>query len=279
MSTPLLRTSISFEIPGRTTHAPMVRASIGGVSTRLIVDTGCTDHGLTMALVREIGLPAEPGEAGTDAAGASVESWALGDLPVTIGEVTLPLERFVAFEGPPPFEGWGIGGFLSPQHLHPSANVILDLAGDELTIVEGEPTEIGAELSARHPDLRPLWLDRERGDTTVLVRAAIEPCAPVATMLDSGGKATEFAEPAVPGLATGELVGGGRGVSGAQSQGSMVADRVLVAGDARIPVPRLFVRPPFNAACEGLVGMDLMRGTVLMVGADLDRRVLWLVPR
>jgi hypothetical protein len=59
----------------------------------------------------------------------------------------------------------------------------------------------------------------------------------------------------------------------------MVADRVLVAGEARIPVPRLFVRPPFNAACEGLVGMDLMRGTVLMVGADLDRRVLWLVPR
>lgn len=275
----LLRSPITFEVPERTVHSPMVRARIRGVATKLIVDTGSTDHLLTMALVREAGLPAEPGEEGTDAAGASVESWAVGDLPVTIGEVTLPLEHLVAFEGPEPWAGWGIGGVLSPQHLHPGANVVLDLAADELTIVDGEPADAGAELIGRHPELRPLWLDREAGDTTVLIRAAIEPFEPVATMLDSGGKATEFAEPAVPGLATGELVGGARGVSGTQSQGSVVADQVLRVGEARLPMERLFVRPPFNAACEGLVGMDLLRGTVLMVGADLDRRVLWLVPR
>lgn len=278
MSTQLLRAPITFQIRGGITHAPMVHASVNGVATKLIVDTGTTDHGLTMALVREAGLPAQPGEQGTDAAGASVESWAVGDLPVTIGDVTLPLERLVAFEGPPPFEAWGIGGFLSPQHLHPMANTVLDMANDELTLLEGDPAEIGAELIGRHSDLQPLWLDREPGDTTVLIRAAIEPFPVVVTMLDSGGKATEFAEPAVPGLATGELVGGGRGVSGTQSHGRLAAEQVLVAGDARIRVPQLFVRAPFNDACEGLVGMDVLRGTVLMVGADLGRHVLWLVP-
>lgn len=279
MSTPLLRTPITFEVPGRTVHSPMVHATVNGVVTKLIVDTGSTDHLLTMALVREAGLQAEPGEEGTDAAGASVESWAVGDLPVTIGEVTLPLENVMAFEGPEPWEGWGIGGVLSPQHLHPTANAVLDLAGDELTIVEGEPADVGAELIGRHPALRPLWLDRDTGDTTVLIRATIEPFEPVVTMLDSGGKATEFSEQAVPGLATGERVGGSRGVSGTQSHGSLIAGQVLSVGDARLPLERLFIRPPFNAACEGLVGMDVLRGTVLMVGAHLDRRVLWLIPR
>lgn len=278
MSSILLRSPITFEVPGAVVHAPMVHASIGGIATKLILDTGCTDHILTMELVGRAGLAAEPGEEGTDAAGASVESWALGSLPVTIGEVTLPLESVVAFHGPAPFEGWGIGGFLSPQHLHPSATTILDFAGSELTIVGGDVAEVGAELIGRHPDLRPLRLEREGGDTTVLIRAGIEPYPPVVTMLDSGGKATEFTESAVPGLATGDLVAGGRGVSGTQVHGSVALHQTLRFGDATLPLPRLFVRPSFNDAVQGLIGMDVLRGTVLMVGADLERRVLWLVP-
>jgi hypothetical protein len=275
----LLRTPITFEVPGHATHAPMVHASVNGVATKLILDTGCTDHILTMELVSRAGLPAEPGEVGTDAAGAAVESWSVGSLPFTIGDLTLPLHNVVAFHGPEPFEGWGIGGFLSPQHLHPTASVILDLAGSELSITDGDPAEIGAELIGQHPELRPLWLGREPGDTTVQIRAAIEPFAPVVTMLDSGGKATEFADSAVPGLGTDILEAGGRGVSGTQVHGSVVTDQVLRIGDATLPLPRLFVRPSSSAAAPGLVGMDLLRGTVLMVGADLDRRVLWLVPR
>jgi len=275
----LLRTPITFEVPGRAVHAPMVDASVNGVATKLILDTGCTDHILTMELVARAGLPAEPGEEGTDAAGASVESWSVGSLPVTVGDHTLPLDNIVAFHGPEPFEGWGIGGFLSPQHLHPTANIILDLAGDELAIIEGEPVEVGTVLIGHHPELRPLWLDREPGDTTVQIRAAIERYAPVVTMLDSGGKATEFADTVVPGLGTATLEAGGRGVSGTRVHGSVVSDQVLRVGDATLPLPRLFVRPSSSAAAPGLVGMDLLRGTVLMVGADLDRRVLWLVPR
>lgn len=275
----LLRTPITFELPGHTTHAPMVHARVNGVATKLILDTGCTDHILTMELVARAGLPAEPGEAGTDAAGESVESWSVGSLPITIGDLTLPLDTIVAFHGPEPFEGWGIGGFLSPQHLHPTASMVLDLVGSELTIVDGEPDVVGADLAARFPNLHSIWLDRAPGDPTVLIHASVEPHPDVVTMLDSGGKATEFADTAVPGLATATLEAGGRGVSGTQVHGSVVTDQVLRAGDGTLPLPRLFVRPASRATPPGLVGMDLLRGTVLMVGADLDRRVLWLVPR
>jgi hypothetical protein len=277
MSAILIRAPITFEVPGQTTHAPMVHASVNGIATKLILDTGCSDHILTMELVARAGLPVGPGEPGTDAAGASVASWSAGSLPITIADVTLPLDNIVAFHGPEPFEGWGIGGFLSPQHLHPSASVVLDLVGSELTILEGEPDAIGADLVARHPELRPIWLDRAADDVTVLVHASVEPYPEVVTLLDSGGKATEFSDAAVPGLATGEMVPGGRGVSGTQSHGSLVTDQVLRVGDVTLPLPRLFVRPS-PAAAPGLVGMDLLRGTVLMVAANLDRRVLWLVP-
>ncbi|MEO8511770.1 MAG: aspartyl protease family protein, partial [Chloroflexota bacterium] len=263
----LLRSPITFEVPGRAVHAPMVHASVNGVATKLILDTGCTDHILTMELAARANLSVEPGEEGTDAAGASVESWSVGSLSVTIGDLIVPLDNVVAFHGPEPFEGWGIGGFLSPQHLHPTANVILDLAGDELAIIDGEPVDVGAELIGQHPELRPLWLGREPGDTTVQIRAAIEPFAPVVTMLDSGGKATEFADSAVPDLGTDIREAGGRGVSGTQVHGSVVTDQFLHVGDATLPLPRLFVRPSSSAAAPGLVGMDLLRGTVLMVGA------------
>ena len=275
----ILRTPITFAVPGDTTHAPMVHASVNGVATKLILDTGCTDHILTMELVARAGLSVQPGEEGTDAAGASVESWSIGSLPITIGDRTLPLDNVVAFHGPEPFEGWGIGGFLSPQHLHPTANVILDLAGDELTIVEGDAGVLGAELAARFPNLQPIWLDRAPGDTTVLIHASVEPHPEVVTMLDSGGKATQFSDTAIPGLATDSLEAAGRGVSGTQVHGSVVTDQALRVGDATLPLPRLFVRPASSAAAPGLVGMDLLRGTVLMVATDLDRRVLWLVPR
>jgi len=75
----------------------MVRATVGGVATKVILDTGSSDQVFT----REVAV---------DIAGQS-----------------FPLHDAVAIPGPPPFAGWGVGGFLSPQHLHPTAWVVLTL--------------------------------------------------------------------------------------------------------------------------------------------------------
>jgi hypothetical protein len=256
----------------------MVDARIGNVATKLILDTGSTDHVLTMDLVHRAGLPHARGDDGTDAAGTAIDSWSIGAVDVSIAKVVLPLDNVVAFEGPAPFVGWGIGGFLSPQHLHPTARVVLDFVESELTAVDGDAREIAAGLADRYPHLRPVWLDPQPGDGTILVQAAVEPYHEVVTMLDSGGKTTQFADGAVPGLDRGEVVVSGSGVSGTEIAGAVAEHRTLRVGDALVAVRRLFVRPDFSDVAQGLVGMDVLAGTVLVVGAGLEHPILWLVP-
>ncbi|MGH2484269.1 MAG: aspartyl protease family protein [Candidatus Limnocylindria bacterium] len=274
----LLDVPITFDVGGEVTHAPMIEVDVGGTATKLIVDTGSTDHVLTMELAERAGLEASAGEAGTDSVGASVPSLTLGEVPVRIGELDIRLQNVVAIAGPAPFEGWGVGGFLSPQHVQPNAWVVIDLVDGGFTFVGGEEADVTAWVADRYPALQMLALEREAGDSTILVRAAIEPFDPVVTMLDTGGKRTAFAEAAVPTLFGGTLTESGRGVGGSAAIGSEVADQVLRAGAATLPVPSLLVREEIGTA-QALVGMDLLRGTVLVVSADPLRPVLWLVPQ
>jgi hypothetical protein len=273
----LLEVPITFDVGGEVTHAPLVEVEVGGTPTKLIVDTGSTDHVLTIELAERAGLEASPGEPGTDSVGASVPSWTLGEVEVRIGDLDVRLQNVVAIAGPEPFEGWGIGGFLSPQHVHPNAWVVIDLVGGVLTFVGGEEADVEAWVADRFPALQLLSLERESGDSTVLVQAAIEPFDPVVTMLDTGGKRTEFAEAAVPTLLGGTSAESGRGVGGGTAIGSEVKDQVLRVGSAVLPVSTLLVRQEIGTA-QGLVGMDLLRGTVLVVSADPRRPVMWLVP-
>jgi hypothetical protein len=264
---------------GMTVHSPMVHATVGGVGTRLILDTGSTDHVLTKELIDRVGVVAEPGEDGTDHAGATVPSWSVGELEVRIDRHPFALKDVVAIAGPPPFAGWGVGGFLSPQHLHPTARVLIDLLHDRLVVVDpsGADIDIDAWLIACVPSLRPIVLDRVTGELTVAVRAAIEPFATVPTMLNTGGRQTEFASAAVPGLRGTADGRGGTGVGGGLVVGSDIDERVLLVGDARIPLSRLVVRDEMDGP-PGLVGQDVLRGTALICSADTERGVVWLIP-
>ncbi len=273
----LLDVPISFEAGGQPTHAPIIAATVRGVATRLILDTGSSDHVFTRALADEAGLSSEPGEPGIDSTGASVPSWTLGGVAIQVDGQAFDLQRVVAIEGPPPFAGWGVGGFLSPQHLHPTAWVVLDLAGARLILLAGEAWEVASWLTARSTALRLLRLDRVDDDATILVRAALVPFPPVVTLLDSGGKSTEFVASAVPGLEAGPRGTSGRGVGGGEIVGSVVEGRTLAVADAGVSVPRLIVREAMDGQ-DGLVGMNVLRGTVLAVRADRTQPVLWMVP-
>ena len=274
----LIDVPIVFDVTGGTTvHPPMVHATVGGVATRLILDTGSTDHVLTKELIDAAGAPAEPAEPGTDHAGALVPSWWVGDLDVRIDDETFGLRDVVAIEGPAPFAAWGVGGFLSPQHLHPTARVLIDLIGDHLVVAAGPADVVDAWLTARCSPVSPLALDRAPGETVVAITAAIEPFAPVTTILNTGGRATEFATAAVPGLGASTAQAGGAGAGGAPVIGSDAGARVIHVGGARIPVANLVVRPQIDGP-PGLVGMDVLRGTALIVGADRSEPATWLVP-
>jgi len=273
----LLDVPITFDVGNQsTTHAPMVHANIRGHATKLIIDTGSTDHILTIELAEELGLEATPGEAGTDSTGASVDSWTLEMVTAEIADQSFELENVIAITAPGPFPGFGIGGILSAQHLQPDAWAMLDLAGERFVLLEGDEADVTAWLAARAPTLELLRLERAAGDTTILVRAAIEPHEPVVTMLDSGGKRTQFTATAVPDAGDGPQISSGRGVGGGTALGTELAARTLLVGGARLPVQSLIVGPEMDGR-GGLVGMDVLRGTVLTVSGDPDRPVLWQV--
>jgi hypothetical protein len=276
---PRIEVPLTYAIPDGETHAPMVETTIGGVATRLIVDTGASDHVLTTELVERARVAMVPGEDGTDAAGNRLTSWLVGRLDVAIGSNDLTLENVQATAGPPPFEAWGIGGFLSPQNLHPSAAIVLDLASGRLAIDDQPPDRVVERLVATHPRLEPVWLERIPSDGTILVRVAVDSGEPVVTILDSGARGTSFAASTVAGLTAAGADTSGRALGGEAMTAPFVVGQSLQVGDARLPVDRLFVPPALPGEMDGLVGMDVLRRTVLLLWADPARPVLWLVPR
>ena len=196
---------------------------------------------------------------------------------VDIGDASFALHAVIAITAPPPFAGWGVGGFLSPQHLHPTAWVVIDLAGDRLRLLDGPSAALDDWLDVTYPAFRRLMLPRIPGATTVDVSAAIEPHDVVATMLDTGGRGTEFSTDVVPALPATHAERGGSGLSGAGVMGWRVGARTLRVGGERIAVDDLLVRDGMGDP-PGLVGEDVLRGTILVCAADVERDVRWLLP-
>lgn len=273
----LWESPLTFEVPGRTIHSPMVSVKVGDIETKLILDTGATDHVFTMELATEAHLEASPAEPGTDHAGASVPSWSLGEVPLELGGLTLPLHSVVAIDGPPPFTAWGIGGFLSPQRLHRSASVVIDLVDHRIALIECSAPSLERWLTDRFPDLQPIVLRREEGEA-VRILTSIEPYRDVVAMLNTGTPQTEYASSALPGLQGIRDDDSGLGLSGTKVTGGQVENQMLQVGDTRFEIPTLLLRDEMPAEHpDGQIGMDLLHGTVLAISPDEDRPVYWLV--
>ena len=273
----LTRVPITF-VPadGSPQHAPLVAGSVGGIETLFVLDTGSEVHILTKELVDELGLEVEEGEEGVDHSGATMPSWAVEDVSLSLADAELTLREIVSIPAPAPFPPKGIGGILSPQHLHPTAVTVIDLVQDELLLVEGEDDVVAAWLGERLPDLVTLSLERDPAFTSVVVPAAVRPFPELPTLLNTGGKRTEFSKAAVPGLGDESVERLGGGVSGADVLGSSGGAQVIVVAGHDVAVEQLAVRETMHDP-QGMLGIDVLRGTVLACGADRGRRVIWQI--
>ena len=203
-------------------------------------------------------------------------SWSVEDVPLSLGALELTLCDAVSIPAPAPFPPKGIGGILSPQHLHPTAVTVVDLVGDELLLVEGDDHEVAIWLGERSPELATLSLERDPEFSSVVVPAAVRPFPELPTLLNTGGRRTEFSKAAVPGLGDELVERLGGGVSGADVIGSSGGAQVVVVAGHDVPVARLAVREAMHDP-QGMVGADVLRGTVLACGADRGRRVIWQI--
>jgi hypothetical protein len=279
------RGPLTFAAGGEVFEMPMIDARIGDVRTKLVVDTGATDHLLTIDVAHQAKLPTRPGEPGTDTSGGAVESWDVGDVAVELAGRPIVLHGAVAITGPPPFEAWGIGGFLSPQHAQPSAFIVLDLVTDELVLLEGTDESVFAWLDSTYPLLQPVEASRDTSGV-ITVRAAIVPFEKRVMIIDTGDATTEIVASAVPGLAASPPTASGYAAGGADVTSIEVKGQTLEAGGASFVVPVLGVRdipiPKDFAGPEppaGVLGMDVLKGTVVALGRGTSHRARWLVPR
>jgi hypothetical protein len=274
----LTRVPITFAgADGSVQHAPLVAGAVGGVERLFVLDTGSDVHILTKELVDELGLPCTPGEEGVDHSGATMPSWAVPDVTLALGCLDATLADVVSIPAPAPFPGRGIGGIVSPQHLHPAAVCVIDLVRDALALVEGDDTTVVAWLARRAPGLTTLSLERDDSFGSVVVPGAVRPFAERPTLLNTGGRRTEFSRASVPGLGHGSAERLGGGVSGAAVIGADAGAQVLLVGGQEVRVAGLAVRETMHDP-QGMVGMDVLRGTVLACSADRTRPVVWQIP-
>ena len=155
--------------------------------------------------------------------------------------------------------------------------MVIDLAANELLLAEGDDDEIAAWLDERSPSLTTLSLEQDPSFTTVVVPAAIRPFDEMPVLINTGGKRTEFSRSAVPGLGVGSEERLGAGVSGADVIGSSAGAQVIAVAGHEVPVEELAVRETMHDP-QGMVGMDVLPGTVVACAAERSRRVFWQIP-
>jgi hypothetical protein len=263
---------------GTTTHAPLIVTSVGGAApARYILDTGSEVHLLNEDLVDELELAKTPGEEGVDHAGNTMPSWSVGDVGINIGDYAGLLRDCVSIPAPAAFTQKGFRGGLSPQDLHPDAWIVMDMTSDELLLVEGTDDDAADFLRARTPALDLLTLPRDAGYATLVVPAALEGFDEIPTLLNTGGKSTEYGAEVVAGMAPGAEERLGAGVGGGDYAGWSVGVRNLIVGGREVKLPKVSVRPQMHDT-QAIVGMDALRGTVLAFAHDLSKPVFWLVP-
>jgi len=110
-----------------------------------------------------------------------------------------------------------------------------------------------------------------------MTRASVDGAEPVVAWMNTGGKQVEVAQAGAPHLEGAAERAVGKGVSGRDVRGARYQGSTLRVGEATFEVPELLLRDQGEHA-DGQIGMDLMAGSVLVVGPD-DALTWWVLDR
>lgn len=274
------RATFRYEINGHPFPLPIVKGSIAGVPTSMLVDTGANSHVIAGWFARRLRLPMKKlGDVGTDHVGKTIATYRIEKPAITLeGWGRLDVPTALAAEVPDAIERLGIGAFISPQRLTEEGDaVVLDLAAAELRSAwwdeahyelseVGEPLVLGHSGRVCEENEGPI-----RGLAFVLP-ARIEN-HPAELLVDTGAQHSDLLTSSAAGqrlaaqsvtskepmyTASGRI--SGRKLRGARvSVGSVatVTDVDLIPGSSDTSCPR-----------DGVLAMDVLRKCALLLGRD-----------
>ena len=113
------------EVGGRRFPVPLVHATVNGVETLLIVDTGSSHNVVTSSFAAAHAIAVgTTATTGTGHANETIDARPIASLSLSVGAVSRTLTDAVVVAAPPVFEQLGIGGFLSPQNFFLATTVL-----------------------------------------------------------------------------------------------------------------------------------------------------------
>lgn len=256
---------------------PLVKGTIAGHATTLIIDTGAHMPVVASWLAQDAGLAAGPSIQGRDAAGRTVpmhvtdhsglviEGWGPADGPAVVGDL------------PEEFRRVGIGAIVSPQTLATADDVVvLDLTASRMRLVSrtrlrSPGAETGGEFTLR--DARVCTYDDSNQRARSLVATVTIDGTPVLLDLDTGangitvGRATNVGRrlAARPGVSETHGLGAAGGFDAVRAN-----DVAVGMGELEVSVPVDVVVGAASAPCgtAGRLGVDYLRACVLVIGQE-----------
>ncbi len=263
---------------GRVFPSPLVRASVNGKPTILIVDTGAQVSVVDAHLATEASLEVIAGGQALDPSGSAVAmaKTAAPHLAVEgIGALANRLTAVIAL--PYVLTQIGIGGILSPQMIPKDGRfVVLDLARRELRLDDGAAA---ASVSKSVFDLGAITVcrydDKAFGAVSLVAVAMIDGVA-TRVELDTGAATTFVVNQSEVGKKLAARAEGGTGHAmgaGGEIDIAKVPNVAVTIGEVDASGPLMMMPGSRSGPCnyEGRIGIDHLRTCTFVIGETSAR--------
>ncbi len=193
-----------------------------------------------------------------------------------VGGVARRVNDAVVIAGPAAFGPLGIAGFLSPQHFFTGGFVVMDFPAGKMIVLQGSPDDLRAWLGRRYEGWERSEIPRVPGPDARRVFVAVTAAGRegLVAEVDTGGSFSEVAE----GLVPADMTAAGPATlsaSGQKTAARFIEGQTFGVGGLQFGPVKLKVRSA-KSGFDALLGMDLLRGGVLVVATDATAPV-WLL--
>jgi len=244
--------------------SPLVRATVRGETAAFIVDTGASVHTIASWLVDAAKMPAAASRAtttGSTGVETTVRTVSGESLHVAGRDGDIRLGDAIVVDFPPIFAEQRIGGLLSPQLLAAAGTAaVLDLQTPRLTFGPARPATVGTRVCRNESSpfanrlySAPATIGGTAGTMLVdtgATSSVVSASSPLGAALSTRPSTTSRAQ----------------GVGGPATVTRTVPGVSVQAGGAETTVPVAIGNPAGACGADGLIGMDVLRRCVLVLG-------------